>query len=88
MLLAGSGWEHLFLWRQYETNTTDHACACGELAAERGMDDYEVASQARMNVNVIRRMFTNQQVAELKLNQLARVAEVLKVPTSALFLDE
>jgi transcriptional regulator with XRE-family HTH domain len=59
-----------------------------ELAAERGMDDYEVASQARMNVNVIRRMFTNQQVAELKINQLARVAEVLKVPTSALFLDE
>jgi transcriptional regulator with XRE-family HTH domain len=56
-----------------------------ELAAERGMDDYEVASQARMNVNVIRRMFTNQQVAEMKLNQLARVAEALNVPTSALF---
>lgn len=59
-----------------------------ELAAERGIDERELASQARLNVNVVRRMFANEQVRELKLNQLARVAEVLNVPTSALFLDE
>lgn len=59
-----------------------------ELAAERGMDDYELASQARMSVKVIRRMMNNEQVREMKLNQLARVAEVLNVPTGALFVDE
>jgi transcriptional regulator with XRE-family HTH domain len=59
-----------------------------ELAAERGMDERELASQARMSVQVIRRMINNEQVQELKLNQLARVAEVLNVPTSALFVDD
>jgi transcriptional regulator with XRE-family HTH domain len=59
-----------------------------ELAAERGMDERELASQARMSVQVIRRMINNEQVAEMKLNQLARVAEVLNVPTSALFVDD
>ena len=58
-----------------------------QLAAERGMDDYELASQARMNVQVIRRMMNNQQVAELRLNQLAKVAEVLDIPTGSLFVD-
>ena len=58
-----------------------------QLAEERGMDDRELASQARMSIKVIRRMFKNEQVAELRLNQLAKVAEVLKVPTGALFVD-
>lgn len=59
-----------------------------ELAEARGLDAHELASQARMKVPVIRRMFKNEQVAELRLNQLAKVAEVLQVPTSALFIDE
>lgn len=58
-----------------------------ELAEARGMDAHELASQARMKVPVIRRMFKNEQVAELHLGQLAKVAEVLGVPTSALFVD-
>jgi hypothetical protein len=41
-----------------------------------------------MSVHVIRRMFANEQVAELRLNQLAKVAEVLNVPTGSLFIDE
>ncbi|HEX2614426.1 MAG TPA: hypothetical protein VHL10_02965 [Nitrososphaera sp.] len=41
-----------------------------------------------MKVPVIRRMFKNEQVAELRLNQLAKVAEVLNVPTGSLFIDE
>lgn len=56
-----------------------------ELAVERGLSDYDIASTARLDVRVVRRMFANQQVREMNLSQLARVAEVLQVPTSALF---
>lgn len=56
-----------------------------ELAAERGLSDYDIASQARVDVRVVRRMLNNEQVREMTLSQLARVAEVLQVPTSALF---
>jgi transcriptional regulator with XRE-family HTH domain len=59
-----------------------------ELAEARSLDAHELASQARMKVPVIRRMFKNEQVAELRLNQLAKVAEVLNVPTGSLFIDE
>lgn len=56
-----------------------------ELAEQRGLTDYDIASQARVDVRVVRRMLNNEQVREMTLSQLARVAEVLQVPTSALF---
>lgn len=58
-----------------------------ELSDLQELSDYDLASQARMNVQVIRRMFNNQQVQDLKISQLVRVAEVLQVPTGALFQD-
>lgn len=58
-----------------------------ELAAERGLSDYDIASQARVDVRVVRRMLNNEQVREMTLSQLARVAEVLDVPTGSLFVD-
>jgi hypothetical protein len=59
-----------------------------ELAEERGLDERELASQARMSVIVTRRMFANERVAELHLGQLAKVAEVFGVATGSLFADE
>lgn len=59
-----------------------------QLAEERGIDERELASQARLAVRVVRRMFANQQIAEIRLNQLAKVADVLQVPTGALFEEE
>jgi len=59
-----------------------------ELAAERGLSDYDIAGQARVDIRVVRKMLNNEQVREMKINQLARVAEVLDVPTSTLFVDE
>lgn len=58
-----------------------------ELAAERGLTDYDIAGQARLDVRVVRRMMNNQQIAEMRLNQLVKVAVVLDVPTGALFDD-
>jgi hypothetical protein len=59
-----------------------------ELAAERGMTDYDIAGQARLDVRVVRRMMNNQEVSRMNLSQIARVGEVLNVPTGALFADE
>ena len=58
-----------------------------QLAEERGLTDYDIAGQARLDVRVVRRMMNNEQVRELKLNHLARVADVLQVPTSALLQE-
>lgn len=59
-----------------------------ELAAERGMSDYDIASQTRLDVRVVRKMMRNEDVRRMNLSQVVRVAEVLDVPTGALFVDE
>jgi hypothetical protein len=89
MFLAWHGWEHPFSLQEMKMKITRQVRLCvRELAEERNIDERELASQARMNVNVIRRMFANQQIAEMRLNQLMKVAVVLDVPTSALFEDD
>jgi transcriptional regulator with XRE-family HTH domain len=59
-----------------------------ELAEQRGMDERELAGRARLDVRVVRRMMNNQDVMRMNLSQIVRVAEVLQVPTSSMFVDE
>jgi transcriptional regulator with XRE-family HTH domain len=58
-----------------------------QLAEARGLTDRELAGRARLDVRVVRRMMNNQEVSRMNLSQLARVADVLDVPTSTLFED-
>jgi transcriptional regulator with XRE-family HTH domain len=58
-----------------------------ELALAAGLSEWDLAARSGLDVRVIRRMLANQDVSQMKMSQLARIAEALGVPTASLFVE-
>lgn len=58
-----------------------------ELAQQQRLSEYELAARSGLDVRVVRRMIANQGVHQMKISQLAKVAEALQVHIAEMIED-